>query len=136
MEFVYIVCVKTGLQFKLRDYLISVFKEGVYESVFVELTGKGIVMGEIYRVPGKSLNLFRETYETLVKKMNSESKPVIIASDLNINLLKAIDHPNTAAFVNLNYSFGFTPLITQPTRVTCNTASMLIKKHSILQPVK
>ena len=54
VEFVYIVCVKTGLQFKLRDYLISVFKEGVYESVFVELTGKGIVMGEIYRVPGKS----------------------------------------------------------------------------------
>ena len=73
--------------------------------------------------------------------MNSESKPVIIGSDLNINLLKAIDHSNTAEFVNLNYSFGFTPLITQPTRVTYNTASLIDnfyvdKKYSILRHVK
>ncbi len=115
------IYVKTGLQFKLRDDL-SVFKERVYESVFVELTGKGIVMGEIYRVPRKSLNLFRETYETLVRKMNSESKPVIIGSGLNINLLKAIEHPNAAAFVNLNYSRlqklfkGANYIVTRPDR--------------------
>ncbi len=47
--------VKTGLQLKLCDDL-SMFKEGIYESLFVELTGKGIVIyiGEIYPVAGTS----------------------------------------------------------------------------------
>ena len=45
--------------------------------------------------------------------------------DYNINLLKVESHSLTADFNDLMYSYGLIPLITRPTRVTENSATLI-----------
>ena len=43
----------------------------------------------------------------------------------NINLLNVHTHMPTADFIDIMYSYSFFPLITKPTRVTGNTATLI-----------
>ena len=45
--------------------------------------------------------------------------------DFNLNLLNCADHQPTDDFVNTVFSYGFRPLITKPTRITPNTATLI-----------
>ena len=80
---------------------LSIFEEGKFESIFIELIRKGkcnVIVGEIYRVPGTSENEFIETYERLITKIRSERKKIIIGTDQNLDYLKINTHNNTMKF--------------------------------------
>ena len=94
------IFVKSGLRYKTRED-ISVFEEGTFESIFIELLDSKTVVGEVYRVPGTNLRLFMETYERVVKALANESQSVVIGTDQNIDLLRASDHSGTADFINM-----------------------------------
>ena len=57
--------------------------------------------------------------------MANENKEVYICGDFNFDLLKLDSDNNTQHFFNLLSSYGFLPHITQPTRVTDNTATVI-----------
>ncbi len=118
------IFVKSGLRYKTRED-ISVFEEGTFESIFIELLDSKTVAGEVYRVPGTNLRLFMETYERVVKALANELKSVVIGTDQNIDLLRAGDHSGTADFINMNFSYGLAPTVTKPTRVTHSSATLI-----------
>ena len=89
-----------------------------FESVWVEIKNKrnkNILCGCIYRHPKYDLSEFMTYLETTLKRVDSENKEVYICGDFNIDLLKVDEINNYQLYYNLICSFGFLPLIIQPT---------------------
>ena len=70
------------------------------------------VVGVIYRPPNASLELFNETYECILSKLNG--KKVYILGDFNINMLKD-PSPSEDKFQEIIFNNGFIPTISVPT---------------------
>ena len=128
------IFINKKLKYKLRDDL-SIFDEGIFESVFIELFSKNrhIVAGEVYRIPNTSEKTFIEKYGVIIEKINAENKDIIIGTDQNLDFLKFERHANTANFLNLNLESGLLPTVTKPSRITHNTATLIdniyVKSH-------
>ena len=119
--------IDNSLNFSLRDDLtFNICNE--FETIFIELTphtqSKKILIGEIYRTPDSNPHSSLERYTELLEKINRTNKHTIIGTDQNFDLLKM--HVNLHSnFLNAFISHGFTPCITQPTRVTQTTATLI-----------
>ena len=61
----------------------------------------------------------------LLSLLQQTNKVVYIMGDYNINLLNVHTHIPTADFIDMMYSYSFFPLITKPTRVTGDTATLI-----------
>ena len=121
------IYINNKLRYKCRNDL-SIFKEGQFESLFVELQSNkqnNIIIGEVYRVPGTNEKDFITDYEELVNKMNIEKKEIIIGTDQNLDYLKLSQHANTAKFLEVNLATGLLPCIIKPTRVTHSSATLI-----------
>ena len=120
--------IKEGTNYKIRhDLSKSIFE--VSESIFIELTdksGKHLLVGCIYRHPSSAIDRFIESYfkETLTS-IGKEKKKCTILGDFNADLLKVGEHSETCDFYDILSSFGYKPLIMQPTRVTSETATLI-----------
>jgi len=114
-------------KFKTRDDL-STFIEGEYESIFIELFSnpQHAIIGEIYRIPNTSSQLSINRYEdSITRILNSKSHDLIIGTDQNFDYLKINEHKHTADLFNLFVSHGLIPVITRPTRITHNSATLI-----------
>ena len=60
-----------------------------------------------------------------LNKLNKENKEVYIAGDFNIDLLKYDTNIKYKDFYNLMTASGFLPQITQPTRITETTMTII-----------
>ena len=79
----------------------------------------------MYRPPSTAIDDFTEDLSNILHLIKQESKQCFIMGDININLLNVDTHPRTAQFLETMYSYSFTPLITKPTRVTSNSATLI-----------
>lgn len=79
----------------------------------------------IYRPPDSSTNEFISELETITSKINRENKNCYLLGDFNINLLNVETHELTGQFLDCIYSSYLTPLITKPTRITCNNSTLI-----------
>lgn len=121
------IMIKSGIKYFERNDL-SVFEEGKFESVFIEISRQGkdnIVVGEIYRVPGTNELDFIDEYRAILNKLRSERKKIIIGTDQNLDFLKIDCHTNTMNFFDLNISNNLIPTIHKPTRVTYKSATLI-----------
>ena len=120
---------KKDLEFVVRSDLN--FNNEFSESVFVEIdksiynTEKNIIIGTIYRVPNSDLDIFNKDLALILMKVNKEGKLFYLMGDTNIDLLKSSDHSLTSEFLDLMYSHNMFPLITKPTRVTNDSATLI-----------
>ena len=64
--------------------------------------------------------------ESILKKFSDENKEVYICGDFNIDLLKLEKVNNYQSYYNMLCSYGYLPLIVQPTRVVENQTPSLI----------
>ena len=115
------------LNFSLRDDLTYNINNQ-FETIFIELTphnqSKKILIGEIYRTPDSNPHSSLERYTELLEKLNRTNKHTIIGTDQNFDLLQT--HVTMHSdFLNTFISHGLTPCITQPTRVTQSTATLI-----------
>ena len=62
---------------------------------------------------------------SLLQQTNKVVYIIMIMGDYNINLLNVHTHIPTADFIDIMYSYSFFPIITKPTRVTGNTATLI-----------
>ena len=109
-------------QFKLRKDLGIIDLDG-FESCFVELNMKGMVIGEIYRVPNTPLKNFFSKYETILEKISMENETIVIGTDQNLDYQNIIKYKPTKNFFEKNLECSLVPTISIPTRVqhTCKT---------------
>ena len=61
----------------------------------------------------------------ILDKLHKENKIIYIMGDYYINLLNSDTHSPTGHFLDLMYSNMLVPLITRPTRVTANQATLI-----------
>lgn len=116
--------VDNDLSCKIVDSL-STTTEGVLECLSVEITvlkSKNIIVSSLYRTPGSCLDLFNKNADNLFGNLN---KMHIVCGDFNINLLNPHNNMKTSDFITTMYSNNLFPLITKPTRITADTATLI-----------
>ena len=94
------------------------------ESLFLEviINRKPTIIGIIYHRPGTSLPLFQEKLTDILSNIHTNC---VLMGDININLLNEPVDQSVKSFVNNMSEFSYVPIITKPTRVQNNTATLL-----------
>ena len=88
-------------------------------------TKNDVIIGVLYRPPDTDINSFVAIITDILSVIKAESKACYLLGDFNINLINVSNHIPTADFLEVMYSHAFNPLITKPTRVTSNTATLI-----------
>ena len=118
--------VREGLTYRERSDL-GTFKEGVFESVFVEVVrGEGRrneLIGVVYRPPGGDVSEFNAEMVSILGKIKNDVS--YIMGDFNIDLLKVNNHAPSNDFMSTFTASSFFPLISLPTRLTDTTATLI-----------
>lgn len=114
---------------------ISIFEPRVFESLFIKVkVGKKFkIIGNIYRpntLPYASLNKFNEYMNTILHNLQitpdlKNCTDFCLIGDFNIDLIKYKSHKETAHYLESLLSAGLLPLITKPTRIASNSASLI-----------
>lgn len=92
------------------------------ESIWIKLTlkNKTLAVGNIYRPPRGNVNMAIDQLDHALSTILPTTDDIICVGDLNVNLMN-LDNPISRTFE----SYSFTQLITEPTRVTNTTSSLL-----------
>ena len=118
----------------LKQY--SIFIERIFESLFVEISlpnNKKIIVGSVYRpgtkFPGltfsQQFTQFSDTLSNLLADLGEKYEHVFIYGDFNLNVLEIANNKFIAEYIENVFSFGFLQLITRPTRVSDNSATII-----------
>ena len=119
--------VASNLEYKSRNDL-AIEDTACAESLFVEISrpkGENVVVGVIYRPPNQNIDEFIIFLNSLTAKISKENKLFYLMGDFNLNLMNHHCHQLTSEFLDIMYSNMFSPLITHPTRITSNTATLI-----------
>ena len=79
----------------------------------------------VYRPPNDDHKELENCFKSSLSKREISCKDVVLAGDLNINLLDFDGNKRFQNFVNLMFHFGMIPIINKPTRVIRQTASAI-----------
>ena len=118
-----------NIDYKIRSDL-DVLNDNV-ESIFIEIskdvysTNKDLIIGQIYRPPNTDMLYFNNFISELLNTVNTENKILYLLGDYNINLLNSDQHLLTSEFVENMYSYSTFPLITKPTRIQKDSATLI-----------
>jgi len=121
--------VKAGITF-IERMDIAIFNE-CFESIFIEVpknfinSSKHALIGVVYRPPNTDIDIFNDIFSDLLIKLRNERKICYLLGDFNINLLNHETHSATGTFLDILYANSFFPLITKPTRVQGNSATLI-----------
>ena len=112
------VCIylRTNLNYRIRNDL----NNDHLECLFVEISkprSTPFLVGTWYRPPNSPPNLFSE-FEKVIAKIDAENKELYLLGDINCNLLPEANTYDSSYLTNIFDIFGLSQLITEPTRVT------------------
>ena len=124
---------------KFKDYEIltneSIFIPHVYESIWVKIKmrqGPDKIIGNVYRpnsAPLANLERAIEIHNQIIDRILNDNLhkncEINIVSDFNINMLNFEIHNLTNEYVNLLTSKSFLPVITMPSRVNKQSATLI-----------
>ena len=122
----------SSLEYETLDN-ISVFEPHVYESIFVKIKGhdnKDVIIGNCYRpntAPLADINRATDIHSSILNKIRTEYRncKVVLLGDFNIDLLQSTRHNLSNQYLESLLSGGFLPIITYPTRVHKQSATLI-----------
>ena len=97
------------------------------ERLTVEMSkprSKPFLVSTWYRPPQSSPDLF-STFETIIDKIDAENLELYLMGDLNCNLLSEVVSNNSSHLLNIIDIYGLTQLITESTRVTQYSSTLI-----------
>ena len=118
--------IRKGHEFHFRDDFCTANTD--FECLSIELhnaTQSNVVCLVLYRHPNSKIENFIDYYTKIMEKISNEKKYGIIMGDFNINLLNFETHPLTHEFLGNLGPYYFQPYITQPTRITDHSATLI-----------
>ena len=121
------IFVNSSIKHTARDDL-SFFEPEILESVLLEIDQPhqgNIIVGVIYGPPGTDPVKTMSKVSELLAKISKEPKSCYLLGDFNFDLLKYQQHSSTSKFLDCMFSHSFLPLISQPTRITSHTATLI-----------
>ena len=87
---------------------------------------KDLVVAAIYRQPNSAnIEKFLEYTESLMKTIDKPSNELVIAGDMNLDLLKYGSHLPTSRYLDIMSNHGVLPRITRPTRIKNQSATLI-----------
>ena len=98
------------------------------ESLFVEITvphGKNIIVGSVYRPPNQNTALFLDKFNDILSRISKDNKQCYVIGDFNLDLLQYNHHTPTQEFIDTLFSLAFIPLISNPTRLTSYSVTLI-----------
>ena len=98
------------------------------ETLCIEICkeSKRILIMSVYKPNKSDDNSFIDKLSTLINKnMNNKYDEIIINGDFNFDLLKYEENSHTLNFINSLSSLSLIPVITKPTRVTPESATLI-----------
>ena len=121
------ILISNNLRCSLRNDLSSVLAESECITVDIKLRNGGhCIISSMYRPPNSDIPTFLTSYNSLVCAIKKERPTgIIIGLDHNLDFLKSDKHSTTNDFIQNNLDFGLIPTITQPTRITKNTVTLI-----------
>ena len=119
------VCIylRTNLNYRIRDDLIN----DDLECLIVEISkprSSVFLVGTWYRPPNSPPERFNE-FENVIDKIDAESKELYILGDVNCNLLPEASAHISSHLTNIFDIYGLSQLITEPTRVTLVSKTLI-----------
>ena len=105
--------------------------DGKMESLFIEIDkdvfnlASNVVVGVIYWMPNTCMEIFNDRMSDIMNIVQRERKIFYFLGDSNVDMLKYESHQSTASFLDALYSYNAFPLITKPTRVTRESATLI-----------
>ena len=99
----------------------------ILEHAVLELKCKSkVLLCGMYRPPNSDIALFLDEYKQVVNKLKGDKHGnIVICLDHNLDFLKHDKHAPTRQFIESNLDFNLLPIITRPTRVTHNSATLI-----------
>lgn len=115
--------VKESVNFKRRNDL----HVDTLESLCIEIHKPGskpFIVVTWYRPPGSPIAVF-SSFEILLGKLDSENVEYFLMGDLNCDMIAETYDNNTRKLVGIADIYGLQQLITEPTRITPTSATLL-----------
>ena len=113
----------------------SSFLPHVYESIWIKvkvINGADKIIGNVYRpnsAPKADLEKAISIHNNILQHFQNDREfskcEIIVCSDFNVNLLNFETHHSTDSYINDLISKSFFPLITLPTRIKCQSATLI-----------
>lgn len=100
--------------------------EDICECVTIEIDmekNKNIIVSCVYRNPSSSIDTFQKFMEETFAK--TDQKIAYICGDYNIDLLNPHKYTGIDEFIEVMYSMSLFPIITQPSRITSHSATII-----------
>ena len=82
-------------------------------------------IGAMYRHSHQNITLFQKKMKHALHNLNKSKGIYYIVGDFNINLLNSNNNTVIKSYSNMIYSQGCLPIITQPTRITENSSTLI-----------
>ena len=90
---------------------------------------KDLIIAAIYRQPNSSnFDEFNQELEKLLRKFDKGNNEIILAGDMNLDLLKYENHLPTANYIDLVICHKLLPRIVRPTRIKKQSGFSLNRK--------
>ena len=135
--------IKSGLNYELLSFRDE-YLEGVYESIWALVTlndNSRRIIGNIYRpntAPKGNLSRATEIHLNIIDQIKTDKRlkgvKIVLVSDFNANLLNFSTHNETGLYVDQQMTRGLLPMITKPTRLYHNSATLI--DNIFVSPVK
>jgi len=116
-----------GVMVYVKDYINAIRRSDLevqgIESVWIEIKHRKnrILLGTFYRPPNLANENWLKIEHSIDLAFNSQCKHLLITGDLNENLL----NPLTKKIKNILLNYNLTQLITEPTRYTESSSSLI-----------
>ena len=130
------VFVSDRLNSEVEILEIARYQEEVFENIVIKIPNtiatnnknctRDLVLAAIYRQPNNSnVDTFTRELEKLIKNIDKRKNEVVIAGDMNLDLLKYDYHPATGNYLDIMTQHKFLPMITRPTRIKHQSATLI-----------
>ena len=88
--------------------------------------GKSVLVGNLYRSPSCQPTNFITQFENILQKLERHAnKTIVLAGDVNIDLIHYANDINCQNIIDITTNHGFMQLISRPTRVTDHSATLI-----------
>ena len=115
--------VKNSINFTIRNDL----NIDTLENLCLEIQkprSKPFVVATWYRPPDSPIGIF-SPFETLIGKLDSENIEYYLMGDLNCDMIATRYNNNTCKLMSITDIYGLQQLITEPTRITPTSATLI-----------
>ena len=84
-----------------------------------------VIVGCVYRPPNQNTVMFIEKFNNILSLISKDNKHRYMMEDFNLSLLQYNYHVPTQEFIDSLFSHAFLPLISNPTRLTSYSATLI-----------